>query len=722
MTADPFGHLAAVLVTFDRPESARATLERVLAQTRPPDSVFVIDNHPEGRTASDLESVDGRVRSHVPGRNLGPAGGLRLGAHLACTAGADWILFVDDDDPPLLPSMIEELGTALEGAEDAGSIGGIGACGARFLPHRARMQRLRDDELVGVVEVDAIGGNQFPVYRAEALAQVGGPDADLFFGYEELMLGLDLQRAGWRLVESGDLHLRLRSGLARGVLSQGPKTPRRGISWREYYNTRNLVTVARRHGGRGAVTAVALRSIVGSARRPGLGTRRSALAARSTGLADGLRGKLGQTIAPGAEVHFPTRPAGSTRPRHRDGSNTRDSSVTTAERSSAQAPRVLVVIDTLGPGGAEESMKAVLPLVREAGINVEVGILRSIAPEREQALRDRGVPVRHLGPAEGPIGVGRAIDRELRAERPNLLHVTLFNPLVGGALAGRHNRVPVLASIVNTPPKTGTDDPVDTGGARWKIKVLQLIEAFACRRLVDHIHAVTPGVAEEVHARFHIPTGRITVAPRGRDDARFHPPSEAERREARHQLGLGDSEKVIVALARHEPSKGLVDLVDATALLVESHPRARVLVAGRPGSTTADIEAHRTRSGMKTTIELLGDRSDPERLLAAADVFVLPSRREGTSGATIEAMATGLPVVATDVDGLRGITRDGVNARVVPVADPARLAGALAEVLDDEALRGRLRQGALATFRERFTLDVAAAALADLYRREASVP
>lgn len=379
-------------------------------------------------------------------------------------------------------------------------------------------------------------------------------------------------------------------------------------------------------------------------------------------------------------------------------------------------PRVYVVIDTLGQGGAEESTRAVLPLVRDLGLDVQVLLLRSIAPEREQALRDRGVPVRVIGPARGPLAVARVLRRELRAPRPALVHLTLFDPIVGGALARLGTGVPTLASVVNTPAVIDRRADRDADGASWKLRVARRVEAFVLRRLTTHVHAVTPGVATTTADTFGVAPERISVAYRGRAVDRFRPPTAPERDAARRSFGLPPDATVLVSLARHEPSKGLVDLVEAAALVRRNHPDTVVLIAGRTGATTAALEARIRELDLEGTVRLLGDLADPERVLAAADVFVLPSRREGTSGATIEAMATGLPIVATAVEGLTGITIDGRNALLAPVADPAALAAAVDRLLADAPLQATIARGARATFESTFTLEAAAAGMAALYR------
>lgn len=378
-----------------------------------------------------------------------------------------------------------------------------------------------------------------------------------------------------------------------------------------------------------------------------------------------------------------------------------------------------MLIDSLGQGGAEQSLIATLPHLGDHGIDVEVSLLTSVAPDRERALVEAGVPVRVLGPTGGLIDVARRVRRLVTTTEPDLVHATLFSPIVGAALGTIRTGVPVLASMVNTPPVFGRDRPVDTAGSPAKVRAAVAVEAFTCRRLVEHLHAVTPGVRDAVIERFRVDPARITVAERGRDGQRFRPPSAAERSEARAVFSMGADDEVLVALGRHDPQKGFVDLIEAVHLLAADRPRLRLLIAGREGTATAALREAIDGAGLADRITLLGDRPDPERVLAAGDLFVLSSRREGTSGATIEAMASGLAVVATELDGLRGIVVDGEQARTVPVADPSALAAAIAEVLDDPDLATAFGRAGRSTFESRFTVERSVAALAALYRQTA---
>jgi glycosyltransferase involved in cell wall biosynthesis len=130
--------------------------------------------------------------------------------------------------------------------------------------------------------------------------------------------------------------------------------------------------------------------------------------------------------------------------------------------------------------------------------------------------------------------------------------------------------------------------------------------------------------------------------------------------------------------------------------------RAAALAVVGDGPLRAALAESAERLGVASHVELLGDRADVRDVLAALDVFVLPSRTEGMSNALLEAMATGLPVVATAVGGTPEVIADGSSGLLVPVDDPAAMAAAIVRVLDDPSLAGRLGAAARQTVEERY--------------------
>jgi len=153
-------------------------------------------------------------------------------------------------------------------------------------------------------------------------------------------------------------------------------------------------------------------------------------------------------------------------------------------------------------------------------------------------------------------------------------------------------------------------------------------------------------------------------------------------------------------------------------LRVGDHVLATLNTVLEPEQEDAATElAREVVAGLGSPVELLGHREDVPEILAAADVFAFPSLWEGLGGALIEAMALGLPIVASDVPAIREVVDEGANARLVPPADPPALAEALARLLGDARLRSSYGERSREIFLERFTLERSAEAMLALYQR-----
>jgi GT2 family glycosyltransferase len=268
----------AVVVTFRRPESLRVTLASVMAQNHRPNFVVVADNDP-GRSA---EPVIGDSTWPVPvisvpmPRNLGPAGGWGAAVRRAQAREdrGEWMLVLDDDDPISHPEVVGRL-LAIRVGTDVAAIGLRGAVVSRPLGLLRRAS--------GTVQpVDYLASGGMPLYRWLALDAVGGFDESLFFGFEDLELGLRLRKSGWSLIATE----------LNAQHTAADTAPGR-IPWREYYKSRALVAVARRHLGPLATILTVMRLGLGGARllvRPdGL----KLAVARLEGVADGVRARMG---------------------------------------------------------------------------------------------------------------------------------------------------------------------------------------------------------------------------------------------------------------------------------------------------------------------------------------------------------------------------------------------------------------------------------------------
>jgi len=158
------------------------------------------------------------------------------------------------------------------------------------------------------------------------------------------------------------------------------------------------------------------------------------------------------------------------------------------------------------------------------------------------------------------------------------------------------------------------------------------------------------------------------------------PRTAAQRASARAALGWGDGDEGLVAVGRLAPQKDPQTMVEAFAAVVAARPQARLAVIG-DGPDRAEVEAAIDRLGLGASIALLGVRTDVLDVLAGADAYLLSSRWEGLPRTVLEAVALGIPVVATDVGGVREVVDPGTSGWLVPAGDPAALGTAAAEAL-----------------------------------------
>ena len=180
-------------------------------------------------------------------------------------------------------------------------------------------------------------------------------------------------------------------------------------------------------------------------------------------------------------------------------------------------------------------------------------------------------------------------------------------------------------------------------------------------------------------------------------------PDGGRRREAlRAALELDGP--VVGAVSRLHRQKGVIYLLRAAPEILRRRPEARIVVAGG-GPLEGELRRLVTRLGQDRRVLLLGERSDARDLLALFDVLVLPSLWEGLPLVLLEAAMLGKPIVATDIDGVREVVRDGETGLLVPPARPDALAAAVVGLLDDPGLAARLGGAARSEIQAEFSLE-----------------
>jgi glycosyltransferase involved in cell wall biosynthesis len=190
-----------------------------------------------------------------------------------------------------------------------------------------------------------------------------------------------------------------------------------------------------------------------------------------------------------------------------------------------------------------------------------------------------------------------------------------------------------------------------------------------------------------------------------------------DRAGVRAELGLADDTVVFGTVANLRAQKDYPNLLAAAVCLRDRGVPVRFLTVGQ-GPLEAEIHAEHARLGLGGVVDLLGERADAVRVMSACDGFVMASNNEGLPVALMEAVALGLPVVATEVGGVPEIV-DATNGVLVPPSDPAALADAIGALAADPERRARLGAGALATA-SRFDIGRTVTRLEQIYEQVAA--
>lgn len=229
--------------------------------------------------------------------------------------------------------------------------------------------------------------------------------------------------------------------------------------------------------------------------------------------------------------------------------------------------------------------------------------------------------------------------------------------------------------------------------------------------------AVSPQIRDEVIGTFRVaPPERTHVIPLGFDLRRFFAIDAVARTRARVALGLPADAVVVVTVGRLTAIKQQSLFVQAAAGLATLHDHVQFLLVG-DGELRHALEQQAAAAHVGDRVRFLGWRSDLELIYGAADVFVLTSRNEGTPVALIEAMASGVASVSTDVGGVRDVIVDPSAGVLVPSGDDDALVNAIDRLIRSSALRRTLGDAGRAAVKERFNLGRLTADISDLYTR-----
>jgi L-malate glycosyltransferase len=366
----------------------------------------------------------------------------------------------------------------------------------------------------------------------------------------------------------------------------------------------------------------------------------------------------------------------------------------------ATRPRVMHVVLTLCPGGTEG---LVVEMCRRLPPRFDVTVCCLDDDGAWAAgLRARGVEVIALNRAPGfRPEIGRRIAQIAEARGVSVLHCHQYSPFVYGWIAARWNR---RLKVVYTEHGRLSDAPPSLK-----------------RRLVNPLLSRFPGtivaVSHELRAYMiasRFPAARVEVVHNGITPG--VPASGLDRVVARRNLGLDGDPVTFMTVARLDPVKDLRTMLDAFSIVRGAMPDARLVIVG-DGPERDALQGRAAAPDLAGAVRFAGYRGDVRSLLPAADVYVSSSISEGVSITILEAMAAGIPVVATAVGGTPEVLVGGTGGALVPSRHPDALAASMLAFAADPRRRDEAGAAGRQRLRDHFTVDRMIDDYAGMYQR-----
>jgi glycosyltransferase involved in cell wall biosynthesis len=347
--------------------------------------------------------------------------------------------------------------------------------------------------------------------------------------------------------------------------------------------------------------------------------------------------------------------------------------------------KVCFVVPSLAGGGAERVAVQVLNALDERRWDRSMYLFARSGP----FLSDLSPSVRlESADASSRLGRWRGLRRFVRRARPDVIvaFLSYLSVLTASRAAGVGTRV---VFDVETPVSAFLTDSDYRWARRWNRPLLAAALRAGCARS-DRIVAASRGVAEDLVASFGVDSTHVHVVPNPVDLAAVRAAATAP---LDGELDARWKPPVIVAAGRLAEAKNYPLLIEAVALLRHQVP-ASLFILGN-GGEEARLKQMIRRLGLDDAVHLCGFQPNPWKYIARADVFALTSRYEGFGNVVVEAMACGVPVVATSSPGTRDIVSPGRDGLLVDRHEPASVAAALGQVLNDGSLRRGMAEAAL---------------------------
>ena len=361
---------------------------------------------------------------------------------------------------------------------------------------------------------------------------------------------------------------------------------------------------------------------------------------------------------------------------------------------------ILRVITWLPVGGIEQKLVAILPKIQDAGKgSVRLCCIRERGPLADD-LERAGVPV-DLIPFKRRWDVPAILKLRnlIRKHKIDVVHSHMYRSNVPAAVAARLAGAKVVVAQVHN---------VDTWETRRQLWMDRALMGWR-----DAVVSVSEAVRRDVREKLGVSEQKARLIYNGVDVDRFGSPSPDARDRLREEWGIPQDAVVAMMLSRLHPQKNPLGLLNAFARIEAAVPRLRIVYVGT-GPQREEVARMVEERGLASRVHMVGERRDIPDALAAADIAVLPSFKEGFSNTVLESMAAGKPIVCTDVGGNAEVVIPGETGYIEPPGDNEAFGESLKKLAQDSALRQVFGDASRARV-QRFSLDRMAQDTIDLY-------
>jgi glycosyltransferase involved in cell wall biosynthesis len=374
--------------------------------------------------------------------------------------------------------------------------------------------------------------------------------------------------------------------------------------------------------------------------------------------------------------------------------------------------RILLVIDSFFTGGAEFSSLELFNYLQEENVVIQICKLKKMSPEYSAETFQISNDIISTLPKDTFLGKRKALKKLISQFKPDIIHSVLFNAnVLVRSIRVFDSSFVHIESLVN---HTYSENRLqEKGVTKFKLEGYRYLDKITTVLGTDHFHPNGYSVAKHYQEKLGVGQKKMTVVHRGRDIKKYDVlPFN------RKEIGIEEDTIILLNVARQEYQKGQDILLKALTLLPKDiFEKVHLLIVGREGKLTTSLLKFVEENKLEKTVTFLGHRTDIPELLKMSDIFVFPSRFEGLPGVLIEAEASGLPIICTDLSMMKEVVEVDKNAYVFELDNEKQLAACISKLVQDDNIRNRFALESKNIFNQKFQIETVHQKMFDLYKK-----